>query len=55
MCQSKQMFLIGLIFAICLIAALSLTIAYFELWHYRGGGHKTPAYQIGKTIQTNVL
>ena len=54
MCHSKQMILIGLIFGICLIAAISLTIAYFVLWHYRGAGPKTQAYQLGKNNDTTI-
>ncbi len=52
MCQSKQMILIGLIFGICIVAAISLTAAYFVLWHYRGQPKSQPSYQIGTTVIT---
>ena len=48
MCESKQTILIGLMFGLCVVAAIGFTAAYFVLWHYRPQPKAPPVYQIGK-------
>ena len=48
MCESKQTVLIGVMFGLCVVAAIGFTAAYFVLWHYRPQPKAPPVYQIGK-------
>ena len=53
MCESKQTVLIGVMFGLCIVAAIGFTAAYFVLWHYRPQPKAPPVYQLGKPIMNS--